>query len=59
MSDDLDDLKSLMNAATPRPDTTRKSENIALAQKTLPTSKDHGMAHVLLLIARKRALSQE
>lgn len=33
MSDDLDDLKSLMNAATPRPDTTRKSENIALAQK--------------------------
>lgn len=33
MSDDLDDLKSLMNAATPHPDAARKSENLALAQK--------------------------
>ncbi len=33
MSDDLDDLKSLMNAATPQPDKARKVENIALAQK--------------------------
>ena len=33
MSDDLDDLKSLMNSATPRPDATRRAENIALAQK--------------------------
>ncbi|MEP5728827.1 MAG: VWA domain-containing protein [Sulfitobacter sp.] len=33
MTDDLDDLKALMNAATPRPDATRKAENLALAQK--------------------------
>ncbi len=33
MTDDLDDLKSLMNSATPRPDATRKADNIALAQK--------------------------
>ncbi|MFK7836734.1 MAG: von Willebrand factor type A domain-containing protein [Sulfitobacter sp.] len=33
MTDDLDDLKNLMNAATPRPDAARKAENIALAQK--------------------------
>ncbi|MGC1504966.1 MAG: von Willebrand factor type A domain-containing protein [Sulfitobacter sp.] len=33
MSDDLDNLKSLLYAATPRPDSARKSENIALAQK--------------------------
>ncbi len=33
MSDDLDDLKSLMNTATPRPNAAHKAENIALAQK--------------------------
>ena len=33
MTDDLDDLKNLMNAATPRPDPARRAENIALAQK--------------------------
>ncbi len=33
MSDDLDDLKSLMDAATPRPDPARRAENIVLAQK--------------------------
>jgi Ca-activated chloride channel family protein len=33
MTDDLDDLKSLMNAATPAPDAARRAENIALAQK--------------------------
>ena len=33
MSDDLDDLKDMMNAATPRPDPARRAENIALAQK--------------------------
>ncbi|WP_127116059.1 YfbK domain-containing protein [Shimia sediminis] len=35
MSDDLDlnDLKSAMTSATPAPDTTRKAENLALAQK--------------------------
>ena len=31
--DDLDDLKSAMRAATPAPDTVRKAENIALAEK--------------------------
>ena len=33
MSDDLDDLKAMMNAATPKPDAARKAENIALARK--------------------------
>jgi len=31
--DDLDDLKSAMDAATPTPDATKRAENIALAQK--------------------------
>lgn len=33
MTDDLDDLKSLMNDATPAPNAQRRAENIALAQK--------------------------
>ncbi len=33
MTDDLNDLKAMMDAATPRPDATRRAENIALAQK--------------------------
>ncbi len=33
MTDDLDDLKSLMDAATPRPDAARRAENLALAQR--------------------------
>ena len=33
MRDDLNDLKQMMDAATPRPDPDRKTENIALAQK--------------------------
>ena len=33
MSDDLDDLKAAMQAATPRPDAARRAENIALAEK--------------------------
>jgi Ca-activated chloride channel homolog len=33
MSDDLDDLKSALNAATPRPDPAKKAEHLALAQK--------------------------
>ena len=33
MNDDLDDLKAMMNDATPRPDVTRRAENLALAQK--------------------------
>jgi Ca-activated chloride channel family protein len=33
MSDDLDDLKQMMDAATPRPDPDRKAENITLARK--------------------------
>ncbi len=37
MSDDLDDLKTLMDAATPRPDAARRAENIALAQKNFET----------------------
>ncbi|PXW68866.1 Ca-activated chloride channel family protein [Loktanella sp. PT4BL] len=33
MTDDLNDLKAMMDAATPRPDLARRAENIALAQK--------------------------
>lgn len=33
MTDDLNDLKAMMHAATPRPDAARRAENIALAQK--------------------------
>ena len=33
MTDDLDDLRAAMHAATPRPDPARRAENIALAQK--------------------------
>ncbi|WP_342068767.1 vWA domain-containing protein [Yoonia algicola] len=33
MTDDLNDLKAMMDAATPRPDAARRAENIALAQK--------------------------
>ncbi len=33
MNDDLDDLKSLLNDATPAPDAQRRAENIALATK--------------------------
>ena len=43
MSDDLDDLKDLMQAATPQADPARKAENLVLAQKNfddLQGSKD-------------------
>ncbi len=33
MSDDLDDLKAMMAAATPQPDAARRAENIALSEK--------------------------
>lgn len=33
MTDELDDLKALMTAATPAPDRARRAENLALAQK--------------------------
>ncbi|MEL6681842.1 MAG: von Willebrand factor type A domain-containing protein, partial [Pseudomonadota bacterium] len=33
MTNDLDDLKAMMNDATPRPDAARRAENLALAQK--------------------------
>ena len=33
MSDDLNDLKALMQEATPQPDAARRAENIALAEK--------------------------
>jgi Ca-activated chloride channel family protein len=32
MTDDLNDLKAMMDAATPRPDAARRAENLALAQ---------------------------
>lgn len=33
MTDDLNDLKAMMDSATPRPDAARRAENLALAQK--------------------------
>ena len=33
MTDDLDDLKAMMDEATPRPDAMRRAQNLALAQK--------------------------
>ncbi len=33
MTDDLNDLKAMMDQATPRPDAARRAENFALAQK--------------------------
>ncbi len=33
MTDDLNDLKAMMDDATPRPDAARRAENLALAQK--------------------------
>ena len=33
MTDDLDDLKALMDSATPRPDAQRRAENLMLAQE--------------------------
>lgn len=33
MTDDLNDLKAMMDRATPRPDAARRAENIALAKK--------------------------
>ncbi|MEJ6404492.1 vWA domain-containing protein [Yoonia sp. 2307UL14-13] len=33
MTDDLNDLKAMMDRATPRPDAARRAENLALAQK--------------------------
>jgi len=38
--DDLDDLKAAMRAATPAPDTARKSENIALAEKNFAARQE-------------------
>jgi len=40
MSDELDDLKTLMDAATPAPDEKRRAVNLELARKTLLISKD-------------------
>ncbi|MEP6066120.1 MAG: VWA domain-containing protein, partial [Paracoccaceae bacterium] len=33
MNNDLDDLKAMMDTATPRPDAARRADNLALAQK--------------------------
>lgn len=37
MTDDLNDLKAMMDDATPRPDPARRAENLALAQKNFET----------------------
>ena len=39
MTDDLNDLKSMLAAATPRPDAKRRAENLALAQKNFETAQ--------------------
>jgi Ca-activated chloride channel homolog len=56
MTDDLDDLKRMMDAATPRPDAARRAENIALAEKNfadLQGSRDEAR---LMSAAPKRGL---
>lgn len=40
MTDDLDDLKAMMDDATPRPDAARRAENLALAQKNFDTLQE-------------------
>jgi Ca-activated chloride channel family protein len=40
MSDDLDDLKALMQAATPDPDAERKAANLALARKNFDAAQE-------------------
>ncbi len=40
MTDDLDDLKAAMRAATPEPDTDMKAAHLALAQKTFATLQE-------------------
>lgn len=37
MSDDLDDLKAMMSAATPKPDPAKRAADLALAQKNFDT----------------------
>ena len=44
MTDDLDDLRAAMKAATPAPDTKAKGENIALARKNFATLQGSGDA---------------
>ncbi|QFT79082.1 von Willebrand factor [Roseovarius sp. THAF27] len=40
MSDDLDDLKAMMRAATPKPDADRKAADLALARKNFADLQD-------------------
>ncbi len=42
MTDDLDDLKALMDAATPAPDARHRAENLAMAQKTFSRAQGSG-----------------
>jgi Ca-activated chloride channel family protein len=39
MTDDLDDLKAMMTTATPKPDATRRAENLTLAQKNFESTQ--------------------
>ena len=40
MSDDLDDLKAAMQAATPKPDPAKKTEDLVLARKNFADLQD-------------------
>ncbi len=42
MTDDLDDLKALMDAATPAPDARRRADNLAMAQKNFSRAQGSG-----------------
>ncbi|MFZ7090873.1 vWA domain-containing protein [Primorskyibacter sp. 2E233] len=44
MSDDLDDLKRALDAATPAPDPDKRAENIALAMKNFDALQGNGVA---------------
>lgn len=41
MNDDLHDLKSLINDATPRPDAARRAENLAMAQRNFEAFQEN------------------
>ncbi len=56
MNDDLDDLKSALNAATPAPDPGQKSAHLALAQKNFAALQGSRDAARLTSDAPKRGL---
>ncbi|WP_170415802.1 hypothetical protein [Ruegeria atlantica] len=56
MTDDLDDFKALMDAATPTPNTERRAENLKLAQKNfVDTQGSHTAMRPTSVVAARDA----